>query len=196
MTDRHSLAPPSSEASAVLAHWFGPVPAWREIWFLADPTFDEELRSQFGALLPQATSGALDAWGNRAAGAVALCLLLDQFPRNLHRGTARAYATNGKARALAGSALARGLDQAVPALWRQFLYLPFMHSEDLDDQERSVALHAGLGSEDWAAECHMYALRHRAVIARFGRYPSRNRALGRASTAEELAFLAMTPEGF
>jgi uncharacterized protein (DUF924 family) len=113
-------------------------------------------------------------------------LLLDQMPRNIYRGRPEAFAADGAARAVAGRALGRGFDAPLPVERRLFLYLPFEHSEDLADQQRAVALIGGLGDPDWLH----WAERHRAVIARFGRFPHRNRILGRPDTAEEAAFLA------
>lgn len=113
-------------------------------------------------------------------------LLLDQLPRNIHRGTAAAFACDPAARAAAGRAIAAGFDGQVEPLLRPFFYLPFMHSEDLADQERCVALYRASGDAAWLK----YALEHRDIIARFGRFPHRNRALGRASTPEEAACLA------
>jgi uncharacterized protein (DUF924 family) len=193
-----SVAPLQPDASSVLDFWFGAAPEWRAVWFRADTDFDAAITTRFGALPARAARGELDIWAGCAAGAVALCLVQDQFPRNLFRGSARAFAWDGRARALAGCAVARGWDPAVPALWRQFLYLPFMHSEDLADQDRSVALYGALAAagEAWAGSCLRSAERHRAVIARFGRYPGRNAALGRVSSAAELSFLAEYPAGF
>lgn len=196
MTDPGSLAALPDGARAVLDTWFGPEPVWREAWFRADAAFDAAIADRFGSLLPPAARGALDAWGNTAAGAVALCVVMDQFPRNIHRGSSLAYAWDGRARALAGSALARGLDQAVPALHRLFLMMPFMHSENLLDQDRAVSLTAALAAEPWAGTCVVSASGHRDAIRRFGRFPARNAALGRPNTLEELTFLAENPEGF
>ena len=114
-----------------------------------------------------------------------MCLLLDQLPRNIWRGTPRAYATDARAREVANAALAAGFDHGLPAEQRLFFYLPFEHSELAADQDRSVELMMSLGDAEWLD----YAERHRAVIRRFGRLPHRNEALGRASTLEELAFL-------
>jgi uncharacterized protein (DUF924 family) len=120
---------------------------------------------------------------------LAAILLLDQLPRNLYRGTAEAFATDAMAREAAQAALARGLDRSLPAVWRQFMYLPFEHSEDLGDQDRSLALFGALARDSAFASTLDYAKRHHAIIARFGRFPHRNRALGRATTPEEEEFL-------
>jgi uncharacterized protein (DUF924 family) len=152
-------------------------------WFSKDPGFDAALRAQFLALHEQAARGELAAWRTEPESALALMLLLDQFPRNAFRGTARMFATDAQARDEADRALAAGLDRQVPPALRVFFYLPFEHSESLADQERSVALQQGM------SELLPYALEHRDIIQRFGRFPHRNTILGRESSAEELAFL-------
>jgi uncharacterized protein (DUF924 family) len=179
---------------AVLDFWFGPDPdTWRMAWFKPDPEFDAAIARQFGATLAEAATGAHDAWAATAEGALALAIVLDQFPRNMFRGSARAFATDAQALALARAAVARRQDQALTANQRVFLYLPFEHSEAMADQDTAVALFEGLrdvpamARPDGAID---YAWRHRVVIARFGRFPHRNAALGRASTPEEQAWLA------
>jgi uncharacterized protein (DUF924 family) len=167
----------------VLAFWFDP--ANRERWFERDPAFDAEIARRFAPSIEDAAAGRLDAFAGEPRGALALCVLLDQFPRNVWRGTPRAFAQDEAARRVADRAVAAGLDRGLPPEQRLFLYLPFEHSESLADQERSVALMAGLGDAEWLD----YARRHRDVIARFGRFPHRNEILGRASTPEEEAFL-------
>lgn len=154
-------------------------------WFARDDAFDAEFRDRFLASHEAAASGALAHWGANAEGALGLVLLLDQFPRNAFRGTARMYATDTQARALADAAIAAGFDLLVDAELRRFFYLPFMHSENLADHERSVALNEPLGGESLR-----YALHHRDVVRRFGRFPHRNAMLGRKSSAEEERFLA------
>jgi uncharacterized protein (DUF924 family) len=167
----------------VLAFWFAP--GGRERWFEPDPAFDAEVARRFAPLVEDAAAGRLDACAGEPRGALALCVLLDQFPRNVWRGTPRAFAHDEAARRVADRAVAAKLDRGLPPEQRLFLYLPFEHSENLADQERSVALMAGLGDAEWLD----YARRHRDVIARFGRFPHRNAILGRASTPEEEAFL-------
>jgi uncharacterized protein (DUF924 family) len=154
-------------------------------WFDEDEGFDRTIRSRFLSTYEAAADGELAAWEDSAEGALALVILLDQFPRNMFRGTARAFAADPLARAVADRALARGFDQATAPAMRQFFYLPFMHSEALTDQNRSVHLYEALGN----AEQLRYATEHREVIQRFGRFPHRNRALGRETTAAEQAFL-------
>ncbi len=168
----------------LLRFWFEPA-ADRERWFAADPAFDLTVRDRFGPLVAAAETGGLRHWRSDARGTLALCLVCDQLPRNIWRGTARAFGLDAKAREVATGAVEAGMDAGMRPEERLFLYLPFEHSEDLADQERSVALFARLGEPEWLD----HAVRHRAVIRRFGRFPHRNAALGRASTAEELAFL-------
>lgn len=162
---------------------------WREAgperWFEKNEVFDEAVRARFLALHERAAAGELKDWENSAEGTLALLLLFDQFPRNMFRGTARAFATDELARAIAASALLKGFDAQVPSDLRTFLYLPFEHSEDMADQERGLALYAAAGDQDdlkWAQI-------HADIIRRFGRFPHRNAALGRGTTPEEQAFL-------
>lgn len=182
------------EATALIDFWFGPPRSpgrfqQRAVWFKVDPGFDAELRDRFGALREHAAAERCTDWALEAEPCLALILLLDQLPRNLFRGRADAFATDAAARAAARAALARGFDRSLPATWRQFTYLPFEHSEDLADQELSVGLATALARDPAFASGLDYARRHHAIIARFGRFPHRNTALDRASTAEELAFL-------
>jgi len=185
---------------SVLAFWFGPPgspPLGKaERWFAADPAFDEEVRERFGELAARAAAGELEAWRESPPGALALVIALDQFPRNLYRGSARAFATDAAARDVCLDAQARGFDRALSAVERWFLYLPLMHAEDRALQQRSVALFEALAAvaepalAEALGQAADFARRHRDVIARFGRFPHRNEALGRASTREEIAFLA------
>jgi len=190
-----------SEWQDILDFWFaGNRHAFRQCWFRPDPAFDAAIAARFGAALGPAMAGALDGWAAAPSGALALCLLLDQFPRNLHRGTERAYAADAKAREVARAAVLRDRhDLALTPVERIFLYLPFEHSEDMADQNLSVALFEGL-RDDPAMRAPGggidYAWRHWLVIRRFGRFPHRNAALGRASTPEELAYLAQPGAGF
>ncbi|WP_076998084.1 DUF924 family protein [Variovorax sp. KK3] len=172
---------PLPSAHDVAAFWRDAGP---ERWFAKDDAFDTEFKSRFEAAHHAAASGALDAWAVDAESALALLVLLDQFPRNGFRGSAHMFATDGKARAVARAAIAAGLDQQVDSALRPFFYLPFMHSESLEDQERSVALNAALD-----ANTQRFAVLHRDIIARFGRFPHRNAVLGRDTTPEEQAFL-------
>lgn len=153
-------------------------------WFSKDAAFDAELRARFSELHVDAARRKLDHWANDAHGALALVLLLDQFPRNAFRGTAHMYATDPLARMFAAQAIDSGFAREVDAALERFFYLPFMHSEDLAHQERSVALNAGLD-----ADSAKYALDHCEIVRRFGRFPHRNVLLGRGTTDEERAFL-------
>lgn len=162
---------------------------WRDAgaraWFTKDETFDGRCRA-FEKAHHAAARGECAAWEQDAEGALALVLLLDQIPRNIYRGSPHAYATDPLAQAAAQRAVARRFDAATESLLRIFFYLPYEHAEDLALQEKGVKLTQSLGD----AEYLRYAMLHRDVIARFGRFPHRNAILGRASTAEELAFLA------
>ncbi|MBK1661340.1 DUF924 family protein [Paracraurococcus ruber] len=183
-------------AAAILNFWFGgDLALWRgERWFRPDPEFDAACGAGFGTLLAPARDGALDAWAATPEGALALLLLLDQVPRNLHRGTAAAFAGDPKARAVARQAVLRDRhDLALPPTARCFLYLPFEHAEDMADQDLSVALFEGLRDDPVQAGPQGsigFAWAHRAVIRRFGRFPHRNAALGRDSTPAERDWLA------
>lgn len=186
----------------ILGFWFGgDLAAWQvERWFRPDPGFDATCRDRFGGLLVPAREGAFDAWAATPEGALALLLLLDQFPRNLHRGTAAAFASDPHARGIARQAVLRDRhDLRLPCTARCFLYLPFEHSEEAADQDLSVALFEGLRDDPVHAAPDgsiAYAWAHRAVIRRFGRFPHRNAALGRDSTPAELAYLAQPGAGF
>jgi len=161
---------------------------WRqagpERWFAKNEAFDAEFGGRFLAAHEAAARGELDPWARDAEGALALLVLLDQFPRNTWRGNARMLATDAKALAIARQAIEAGLDLKVGEDLRRFFYLPFMHSESPDDQQRSVELNAALD-----ANTQRFAVLHRDIIARFGRFPHRNRLLGRTSSAEEQRFL-------
>lgn len=168
---------------------------WRDAgfdkWFARDKNFDAIIRSRFLPIYEAAANGALAAWEDNAEGALALLILLDQFSRNMFRGNVRAFATDALARAIADRALARGFAQATEPALRPFFYLPLMHSEALADQDRCVRLYQALGD----AELLRYATEHRDVIRRFGRFPHRNRPLGRAMTPAEQAFLDAEASG-
>ncbi|MCS6932003.1 MAG: DUF924 domain-containing protein [Acetobacteraceae bacterium] len=185
----------------LLQTWFAEGPeVFRPAWFRRDDAFDSLLRARFGHALLPAREGALDGWIAGPRGALALVLLLDQLPRNLFRGTAEAFASDAKARAVAREAVfVHRHHRALTPVEQVFLFLPFEHSESLADQELSVALFEGLrhdprlGGPGGAVD---YAWRHLEVIRRFGRFPHRNAALGRTSTAEEVAYLAEPGAGF
>lgn len=162
---------------------------WQEAgpdgWFKKDEEFDALIRARFLPHYEAATRGGLDRWASNADGALALLILLDQFPRNMFRGKARAFAADEQARAIAASALAAGFDRRCEPRLRRFFYLPFMHSERLDDQDRCLRLCEIVGDGDLLK----HALEHRAIIARFRRFPHRNAILGRESSEEERVFL-------
>jgi len=162
---------------------------WRDAgpdkWFEADADFDRTIRSRFLSIHEAAARGDIAAWEETAHGALALAILLDQFPRNMFRGSARAFATDPLARAVAHRALARGFDQETDPTMRPFFYLPFMHSETLADQDRCLRLHEAFGDPARIK----FAVTHRDIIAKFGRFPHRNRALGRDTTSAEREFL-------
>jgi uncharacterized protein (DUF924 family) len=173
-----SLASPEE----VLAFWRAAGP---KKWFTRDDALDAEIRAKFLATYAAAAAGRLEHWQSTPDGTLALLILLDQFPRNLFRGEARAFATDAAARSIAESAIARGTDRLFELPERRFFYLPLMHSENLADQERCIALCRDAGD----AEGEKHAEIHADVIRRFGRFPHRNRALGRATTEQERAFL-------
>jgi len=162
---------------------------WREAgpakWFVKDAAFDAEITARFLPAYEAAAAGELADWENSATGAFALLLLLDQFPRNIFRGSARTFAADPLAREVAHRVINRGFDRAFPPNERTFFYLPFEHSENLADQERCVALTRASGD----AEALKWAELHADIIRRFGRFPHRNAVLGRETTPDEQAFL-------
>ncbi|HWM80702.1 MAG TPA: DUF924 family protein [Pseudolabrys sp.] len=154
-------------------------------WFEKDETFDQQLRDRFLATHEAAAEGQRADWEKSVDGTLALLLLLDQFPRNMFRNSARAFATDPQALALAKRALGRSFDARIDPQLRTFFYLPFMHSEDMVEQERCVALYRAASD----ANGLKWAQLHADIIERFGRFPHRNAVLGRETTAEEQAFL-------
>jgi uncharacterized protein (DUF924 family) len=168
----------------VLEFWFAEDN--KPLWFAPTPDFDQAIRERFGETFARAAAGKLNSWEDSPEGCVALCLLLDQMPRHMFRGTPRAFATDEKAVAVAGRALSREFDGRLPPDHKTFLYMPFMHSERLADQLRALALFESAG----LSEALGYSKGHLAIIQRFGRFPHRNGILGRTSTPEELEFLA------
>ena len=179
--NEHS-APAKQSAETIVAFWLA---AGRDRWYERNEAFDAEIRERFEATYEDAAADRLHAWETRPEGALALVIVLDQFPRNMFRGSARSYAADPLARAAAQRAIARGFDRLVAMPARAFFYLPFEHSEDLADQERCIALMRGTGDTDLVE----WAVLHADIIRRFGRFPHRNAVLGRISTAEEQAFL-------
>lgn len=188
-----------STPDEVLEFWF-PADQARasKLWWGKDPQLDAEIRERFGPTLRAARAGELDHWAELARGRLALIVVLDQLSRNIHRNDPEAFAADARARALTEEGLARGHDRELQAIERLFFYLPLEHSESLDDQERCIALMQALADE--FGEQYVgyvdYAVRHRDIIARFGRFPHRNAVLGRPSTAEELEFLTQPGSSF
>ena len=170
----------------VLGFWRSAGP---EKWFAKNDRFDQAIALRFEPVHHAAARGEYDGWAAGAEGALALLILLDQFPRNLYRGSGHAFATDPKARAIAVQAVANGLDRQIEPLLRPFVYLPFEHSEDIVDQNESMRLFGMLKDETGDAESLRWAQVHWDIIDRFGRFPHRNACLGRATTAEEQAFL-------
>jgi len=174
---------------SVLAFWFSE--PHRKLWFRSTEAFDAEIRERFEETVQLALDGQLDHWSTTARGALALIILLDQFPLNMYRNRPESFAGEAAARAIADLSLSRGFDAQMNDEERAFLLLPFMHSEDLRDQERSMALFEAAGLENnlrWARH-------HHDIVRRFGRFPHRNAVLGRDSTDEEIAWLAL-PDAF
>jgi uncharacterized protein (DUF924 family) len=183
-------------AQAVLDFWFGEAGSeafgtQRKAWFAKDTAFDRLIAERFGAQIERALRGELDAWAGTAPCALARILLLDQFTRNAFRGDRRAFAGDAQALAAASAMVGSRLDDALPPFMRAFVYMPFEHAEGLAMQDEAARLFTRLAAASPELG-HMleYAQRHRAVIARFGRFPHRNAILGRLSTTEELDFLA------
>jgi uncharacterized protein (DUF924 family) len=199
-----------SREEEILDFWFegvdeagvsGP-PSCLARWFGGNATLDSTIRERFGADLESALAGEFDDWAESPRSTVALVILLDQFTRNVFRGEARAFSGDSRALELSRAAVENGVDDKLLPIERYFLYLPFEHAEDPILQERSVRLYGSLAREipkdaralfKGAVE---WAIRHQIVIERFGRFPGRNAALGRTSTAEESAFLEEAPAGF
>ena len=177
----------------VLDFWFHE--AGPDRWFHPPVEFDDIVLRRFLKLQEQAAAGSLHDWEESAQGSLALCLLLDQFPRNMFRGTARSFATDAEAKRIAARSISRGFDteDGMTDNHRLFFYLPFEHSEDIDDQNRACKLIATLTSTPDYAK---WAEAHRAIIERFGRFPHRNDALGRRSTPEEEEFLGKEGSSF
>ncbi len=190
-----------SKAAEVLAFWFGgeDEPGYGEFrsqWFEKDEAFDLEVTGRFGDLYEEAAAGRLDGWREEARSCLALAIVLDQFPRNMFRGDARTHATDGKALEVAKYAIERALDRELPAFQRMFLYMPFMHAETVEDQRRSLQLFEGLAGEPGAPDVTEYAVGHKKIVERFGRFPHRNALLGRETTPEEAEFLTQPGSSF
>ncbi len=184
-----------SRAKEILDFWFcqPDKPEYgkpRQIWFNKNPRFDEEIHNRFFLDYQKAVTGHFNEWKNEPESCLALILLLDQFPRNMFRGTPDAFATDWEALSVAQQAIANGFDREMLTVQRWFIYLPFEHSENLEHQNLAVQLFQQLQDDPGSASAINYAVRHRYVIQRFGRFPHRNAILGRVSTPEEQEFLA------
>ena len=195
VTDQHRI-------QEILDFWFGELDQddmcaaeKNKLWFRSTEKIDGEIRERFGSDVVRAIGGALDHWADSGTGLIALVLLLDQFPRNIYRGTDAAFSGDGKALELARAAVACGADCTLPTVHKVFLYIPFEHAEDLDIQEEGIACFNQLLEQcTQAAQGRVdgfrnYSVAHRDVIARFGRFPHRNSILGRESTKEEISHL-------
>jgi uncharacterized protein (DUF924 family) len=189
-------------AAEVLVFWFGrPGDAHylqaRELWFRKDEAFDALCAQRFGALIDAALHGELAGWAQQPLSALAEVIVLDQFPRNTRRGTAGMFAGDARALAAARAMVDAGTDRSLAGVMRQFIYLPFEHAENLADQQESMRLFGQLEADEPAlAGLVQWARKHHDIVARFGRFPHRNAALGRASTTEEVEFLKQPGSGF
>lgn len=201
--------PDMNTPATVLDFWFGEqtgdaeiAQSQKKLWWSKDDAVDADIRNRFGALVDTAAAGRLQAWATEPRGRLALILLFDQFPRNMYRDTPRAFAHDSQARELALAGIACGADRSLRAIERVFFYLPLEHAEMPELQDRCVALFTALaagvpeGDRKTFAGYVDYAVRHRDVIHRFGRFPHRNRILGRGSTPEETAFLKQPGSSF
>lgn len=180
-----------ADSRAVLNFWFAE--GMKERWFVKDEAFDREVEEKLGALYQQAAAGALDQWQEEFESCLALIILLDQVPRNLFRGQAKAFATDEKALKLTHHMVERGWDRGLPQMYRVFVYMPLEHCESLEGQDLCMQLMGELkDAEEWLK----YVKMHRDIVARFGRFPHRNEALGRETTPEEAEFLKEPDSSF
>jgi len=180
----------NSMAQQILSFWFTEITPSQ--WWRVDPLFDDEVRTRFGLLHTAAVAGELYGWRATSEGRLAEIIVLDQFSRNIFRGTPKAFAADPMALALSQEAVAAGVDASLPATQRTFLYMPYMHSESRLIHKLAETLFKAPGLEENLES----AIRHKAIIDRFGRYPHRNAILGRESSAEEVAFLKQPGSGF
>ncbi|MEO0934842.1 MAG: DUF924 family protein [Cyanobacteria bacterium J06641_2] len=184
----------SQKANEILDFWFGSrdEPDYgkpKKVWFAKEPEFDEEIRRRFLTDYEKAAAGNLDEWKDSPDNCLALILLLDQFPRNIFRENPQAFATDWEALSTAHQAIAQGFDRKLLNVQRWFVYLPFVHSENIEHQRQAVKLFQKLSADRDSASAIENAIRHRSVIERFGRFPHRNLILGRPSNPEEKEFL-------
>lgn len=163
-------------------------------WYQKSDDFDSEIKDRFLTTYEMARDGLCDSWNQDTEGCLALCVLLDQFPRNMFRGSPEAFATDPKALLIARHAVSKGFDQILSVQRRTFIYLPFEHSEDMNDQKKAVELFEAVKEENPLG--YEYALKHLEVIEKFGRFPHRNAVLGRENTPEEEEYLAQPGAGF
>lgn len=182
MTEKQHNPPPQTLPAEIVSFWQEAGP---EKWFEKDERFDETIRQRFGHLPAPARAGDLDSWQSTAEGSLALILTLDQFPRNLYRGNAKAWSFDPEARHIADAAISAGHDVRYPLPLKRFFYIPFMHSEDLAHQQRCLDLCRRADDEEGVK----FSQLHLDIIARFGRFPHRNEALSRSTTEEEAEFL-------
>lgn len=182
-----------SSPQEVLDFWFGSEDdpdygTFRSAWFTKNEDFDNEVRKRFADTYEMAATGELDGWREEAGSCLALIIVLDQFSRNMFRGDGRTHAADGKALETARYAVENALDRELPMFQRHFVYMPYMHSEDIEVQRRSEALFERL-REDGGPNLIEYAVGHREIVERFGRFPHRNSILDRETTSEEVEFL-------
>jgi uncharacterized protein (DUF924 family) len=190
-----------SQVQEILEFWFGKpndsdYGKSRQVWFIKNPEFDREVRSRFLPVYQQAAAGEVDDWKASPQGCLALIILLDQFPRNMFRGQPQAFATDPQALAYAKHAVTNSFDRELLPIQRQFIYLPFEHSENLSDQHQCIKLFSTLQEYPECVSGVDYAHRHFQVIERFGRFPHRNEILGRETTPEEAEFLQQPGSSF
>ncbi len=176
----------------VLRFWFEETKPAQ--WFQKNTAFDADIAERFMLTYDMAKKDLCASWAKDADGALALCIVLDQFPRNMFRDTAKSFESDAKILLIAKDAVNKGFDQILSPLKRRFIYMPFMHSEDVFEQKRSVKLFASMKDDDPLS--YDYALKHLEVIEKFGRFPHRNKILGRQSSDEELKYLNIAGAGF
>jgi uncharacterized protein (DUF924 family) len=188
-------------AKAILDFWFGAPDSAeygksRPVWFKKDDAFDAEIMARFGGMHRDAAAGRYDSWQAAPKAALALIVLLDQFSRNMYRGTPASFACDQHAQRIARNTVARGFDSGLLPVERWFVYLPFEHAEDMASQKMSLRLFAGQRNDSGYANNMDYSRRHYDIVARFGRFPHRNAILERKSTPEEIEFLRQPGSGF